>query len=518
MTTVDEKKQTGDPTGMTVDPTKQTVDATGQASEATKPTVDPTERAFGATGQTLEATVWAAGQVGACELGDARLTKRLVVVAAAVAQKQDGSITACASNDAEAKAAYRMLNNPKVTAEAICKPHISRVRETLATPGEYILIEDTTSLNYSQRPALQGVGPIGDGAGRGIMMHTTLAARIEDIDASPKPVLTLVGLFDQHTWVRGEAPLNAGETRRDKLSRDRESERWGRSLKHLVTIDDATYWHTADREGDIYETLARDIELGIDFVIRASHARRLVDEEQRVLEQDLFERAADGELLGELDVELRARPGQKARTARVQVRAASVTIRPPWRPASAKSRLKPIDLRVVHVCEVNAPADVKNPLCWTLLTSAEVAELADARRVIGLYRARWLIEEYHKCVKTGCRVEDSQVRSIQPLTNVVAIKCLVAVHLLDLQLVARATPDEPVSEQRLGRWSKATLSAKFGEPPGGWTVGTALIAIARLGGYLARRSDPPPGWLVIWRGYQRLLPMSDGFALASRCG
>ena len=159
---------------------------------------------------------------------------------------------------------------------------------------------------------------------------------------------------------------------------------------------------------------------------------------------------------------------------------------------------------------------------WLLLTSLPCTTWEEVRRVVGRYTARWWVEEYHKALKSGTQVEDSQLEKAYRLESLIAVLAIVAVRLLNAKLLARACPDQPVEEQSFGPGALAMLEAKFGRPQGGWTCQTVLIAVARLGGFLARRHDGCPGWQTIWRGWHRLMWMCQGLELlksiSRRCG
>jgi hypothetical protein len=173
-------------------------------------------------------------------------------------------------------------------------------------------------------------------------------------------------------------------------------------------------------------------------------------------------------------------------------------------------------MNVVEAREVNPPRATE-PMRWVLLTSWPIASARDCRRVVRAYARRWLIEQYHKCLKTGCAVERSQLATARALSALTGVLALVSLRLLDAMLLARARPDEPVTAGQLGPDALAALTAKFGPPAGGdgrWTHRASLRAVARLGGFLARSGDGEPGWQTIWRGWQRLIAMAEGYALA----
>ena len=377
-------------------------------------------------------------------------------------------------------------------------PHLERTRAAGRQPGEYLLIEDTTLLDYSPHPATQDLGPIGDGAGRGFELHSALAVRIESWTLEQRPEGTLAGLFGQQC--RTPRPAPEGETRRARLSRPRKSQTWAAALKSAGRPPDGSRWvYVADRESDFYEH-------GVDFVIRAGQDRRLADAGGHVREV-----LAQAPVLGLSTVEVRARGGQPARTAIVELRSVRVNLDGPWRPAGWQPPLQ--DIGVVEVREVQAPAGVKEPLHWILLTSLPCATLPQAQRVVGCYTARWWIEEYHKALKSGAGVEESQLERADRLEPLIAVLAVVAVRLLSTKLLARSRPETFEAAASFGPVMLALLEQKLGPPQGGWTNRNVLIATARLGGFLARKHDGLPGWQTIWRGWQRLMWMSEGVQL-----
>jgi hypothetical protein len=179
-------------------------------------------------------------------------------------------------------------------------------------------------------------------------------------------------------------------------------------------------------------------------------------------------------------------------------------------------------LWAVEVREVNAPEGVDQPLHWTLLTSLPCESWAAVQRVVGRYAARWWIEEYHKALKSGAGVEESQLEQGYRLESLVAVLAVVAVRLLATKFLARSRPEGLEAVESFSPEGLAILETKLGLPKGGWTNQSLLIAIARLGGFPARKRDGAPGWQTIWRGWHRLIWMCEGIETLNnsptRCG
>jgi hypothetical protein len=445
---------------------------------------------------------WAQHEFEFVQLGDRRRNRRLVKIAQRLAANPGGTLPQAFPIWAELKAAYRLFNQSGVSFDAILAPHLERTRAACREPGEYLLIEDTTLLDFSHHPAAQDLGRIGDGQGRGFELHSNLAVRIESWNLQQRPEGVVVGLFGQQCACPRPAP--PAETEVQRLRRPRKSRRWTAALKEAGCPPAGCRWvYVADRESDFYEPIQTCQQHRIDFIIRASHNRRLAEAAGH-----LKDALAHATVLGQTTVELRARPGQPARTAIVEIRTVRVDLDGPWRPGGWQPGL--LGVNAVEVREVHPPAGVKEPLHWVLLTSLPCARWSEVQRVVGRYAARWGIEEYHKALKTGTGVEDSQLERGSRLEALIAVLAVVAVRLLNTKLLARNRPEGLEAVESFGPEALAILEKKLGQPKGGWTNQSVLIATARLGGFLARKHDGMPGWQTIWRGWHRLMWMCEG--------
>lgn len=444
---------------------------------------------------------WAQLEFAQAQLGDRRRTQRLVKLATRLAQSPGGTLPQALPHWNELKAAYRFISQPTNTYEQILRPHWERTQAACLEPGEYLLIEDTTYLDYTRHHATEGLGNNGP-VGRGLSLHSTLALKILGWDPEQRPQAIVVGLLGQRCWAQPFRPK--GETRAQSLRRgDRKTQCWAAVLTTSARPAPGSHWtYVADREADFYEPIQRCQQRGVDFVIRAYHDRRLAAGGGHLLE-----RLSQAAVLGAVDVELRARPGGGARRARVRLRSTCVDLSGPWRPGGWQPDLAHVT--VVEAAEVDPPPEVE-PLHWILLTSLPCTRLAQAQRIVGRYCSRWHIEEYHKALKSGAGVEASQLAQAHRLETLIAVLALVALRLLHTKLLARACPDQALAAGQVGSEGLRILENRFGPPKAGWTQAAFWVAVARLGGFIGRKSDGPPGWQTIWRGWQRLMWMSAG--------
>ncbi len=448
---------------------------------------------------------WAQNEFGFAQLGDRRRNQRLVNIAQHLAASPGGTLPQAFAQWAELKAAYRFFGQREVSFERVLAPHVERTRQACREAGEYLLIEDSTYLDYSDHRAVEHLGVIGDGTSRGFELHSALAMRVTAWTAQARPEGVVVGLFDQ--GCRRPRPAPAGESRGQRLSRPRKSQKWAAGLQSAGGPPPGAQWiYVADRESDCYEPIQRCRQHGVDYVIRACQNRRLAEGAGA-----LWAALDQAQVLGTTTVSLRARPGAAARTAQVQGRSVRVDLDGPWRPGGKVPPLRGVGL--VEVIELDPPAEVKEPLHWVLLTALPCENWAQLQRVVGCYEARWWVEEYHKALKSGTGVEASQLAEAGRLEALIAVLAVVAVRLLQTKFLARSQPESFEAAQSFGPEMITLLEKKLGVPEGGWTNRTLLRALARVGGFIGRKSDGEPGWQTIWRGWQKLSWMCLGAKL-----
>jgi hypothetical protein len=462
-------------------------------------------------------------QFASADLGDRRRTRCLIDLANRLARHPQGTLPHKLHDPHALRRCYDLMNHPRVTHAAVLGAHAEHTaRRVLAHGGVVLCLHDTSELDFTGHASLHGVlGQIGSGFHRGYLCHNSLA------------VLPghggVLGLLAQHLHVRADAP--AQETPAQRREReDRESLLWlhgaqavqqalararrrpGPALppQALRLID------ICDRGGDTFEFLDDEDRNGRSFVVRSNQDRRMLPGHAGAAEAVLLH----GYLRtlpehGRRTITVHGRDGRPDRQATVALGWAAVRVLPPHQ-QRGHFRKGPLRLWALRVWEVGAPAGVE-AVEWFLLTAVPVAGPADAWERVDWYCDRWVVEELHKAQKTGCDIEAPQFTTAQALQPMIALLSVVAVALLDLRDRSRqaAGQDGPAS---------AVVPAEQVEVLSGWrygerrplTVRAFFLALARLGGHQNRHQDRPPGWLVLWRGWQALQLLVSG-ARAARC-
>jgi hypothetical protein len=444
--------------------------------------------------------VWAQATFGRCRFGDWRLTERVVGMAAAMAACPGGSLPQQLPAWEDLKGAYRFLEHPAVTVAGLLRPHQEQTRQVVAAQPVGLLVQDTTVLDFSRHRKTTGLGPIGNGGGRGIHLQTMLA--VEPVDGVP------LGVLAAETWVR-RAPV-ASETRAERRTRPRESQRWGRLVRQVGSPPPDVLWvHVADREADCFDFLAAVVAVGAEVLVRIAQNRRVQTVDGRLdrLFTQLTAQPAQAQQVVALPP--RARAGE--RVAHLSISWTSVQVLPPQPPPPELVGHPPIAAWAIRVWEADPPSN-HEPIAWNLLTTLPVATAEAAWERVRWYTHRWVIEDFHQALKTGCAVEASQLRDGAKLQRQIAMLVPLAVRLLQLRSLARVRPDTPATE--LLPATVLAVLARQTRTEVATTAGDLWPQVARLGGWLARRGDGPPGWRTLWRGWFRLLAWQEGIALS----
>ncbi len=469
----------------------------------------------------LSAPEWAKQTFGSVHVGDQRRTERAVKIAEAIAHEPAASLPGQLHSEGEVHAAYRFLQQPDVSYEALIRPHVQQTREAATQQARVLLIQDTTEVDYQHHPTTSGLGPIGNGSHHGFLLQSVLAV----VPGSGQ----VLGLAQQEPFLRQSAP--PGETKWQREQREqRESQVWERSVRAIGVPPPGVQWiHVGDRASDLFPFLRACLEQCCDFVVRASYDRcvdLLVEQADTPVAPrshrkassaqpsslHLFEVVRGWAVQGEGDLELEATKTSKARTAHLAISFGSVRLLPPR--MQEKTDLRPIVVEVVHVWEPQPPEGVE-PVEWVLLSSVPVQSVEQAWERVQWYRTRWIVEDYHQGLKTGCRLEQRQLQSYAGLRRLLGLLAPAAVRLLQLRAVARQSPQQ--SALQILPLDLVQVVASLAQvPAAGLTAQQCWHTIARYGGYLGRKRDGPPGWKTLWKGWLYMQALLEGVHLAAQ--
>jgi len=412
---------------------------------------------------------------------------------------------------ANTKAAYRFFSNDRVSEADILAGHFQSTRErAAAAEGLVLVLHDTTEFSYQrERPEAIGITKSinsgRDKAGRlrshtvcGILMHSSLAVTIEGVP---------LGLAAVKFWTRKKFKGPAALKKKVNPTRipieKKESVRWLENLKQSTQLLDqpGRCIHIGDRESDIYELFCAAQEIGTHFLIRTC-VDRLAGDGDHTIADEMDEVAVKGLHR----IEVRDRNGDPDEAV-LEIRYRKIRVLPP---IGKQNRYPALTLTVIHAEERGTPKNRKR-IEWKLITDLPVGSRTDVIEKLEWYALRWKIEVFHKILKSGCKAEESKLRTAQRLTNLISLFCILSWRVFWMTMLNRSTPDAPPT-LALTAIEIVVLDRLVNDKPKARqkTLSHYLIKIARLGGYLARASDPPPGNTVMWRGLSRLTDIALG--------
>lgn len=395
------------------------------------------------------------------------------------------------------KGAYRFLADRRIRAASVFQALADSTALRCAEHAKVLLIADGCSLSLD-RQAVAGLGVIGDGRAKGLLFHTVLA-----VDAATHEVL---GPAAQDRWIRRTIKHSQGQRSRDRRDQRLESSHWTTTFRAAVNnireglASPPELVLVGDRDSDFFLLYAEAQRLDAGFTLRIAQINRCVDPEESDGFHHLNEALEAAEVRIQVAVRVPAAPGRKERVARLEVRTATVALRPP---EGLRATENPVEVNVLLVRELNAPRNVA-PLEWWLATSEPIDTTAQVIAVTRQYEARWLIEEMHMGIKTGCALESRQLQSRTGFEKLLVLSTSIASELLRLRHSARTNSARRAAEV-LSAEQLTILRALRPKMPADPTVYQALRWIANVGGFLMRKSDGEPGWRTLWKGYQQVL-------------
>jgi hypothetical protein len=451
---------------------------------------------------------WAEEEFGTMRLRDGRHRKRLFTVARDFYAQPAANIPQACGSRAKTKAAYRLFKHKAVSMDAILSSHYDATMERIAREkiNVVLAVQDTTSFNYDTHADMEGLGPINtrvDGA-QGILLHDTMAYSTEG---------TALGLVDVQVWARDPREFGKRVTRYQRPIEQKESFKWLKSFRAAARLQRqlgaaSTVVSVGDREADVYElfALALSDPAHPKVLVRAERDRRVKDQSAC-----LWQYMESQPIAGQAVLHVPRRKGRAARDALLQIRFAEVELRPP----KLKSSLGTLTLCAVYVTEVSPPSE-KDAVEWMLLTTLEVNDFEQALEKVEWYKRRWGIEEYHRTIKSGCRIENRQLADRTVWENCLAIDLVVAWRVEHIKKLARQTPHAPCTVAFEEHEWQALLAFKRPDQPLPSTppsVREITRLTAELGGFLGRKGDGEPGSTTLGRGLQRLHDIASAFLI-----
>jgi hypothetical protein len=436
---------------------------------------------------------WAACELAQIDLGDGRRNKRLIRIVEDLSAQPDSSVAQASGSVAATKAAYNLWKSPYIQADDIRASHRASTIERIKKNEIVLAIQDTTNIDLTSHPATTGVGYLDHRKSSGLKVHSTLAVSSNGVP---------LGIIEQQVWAREPENLGIAKKRRQRETKQKESQRWLEGLENTQNLipPSIKVITIGDSEADIFDLFSLKRRENSHLLIRGTHNRK-VDHCAKYLHLAIRQIQASGTLT----VEVKRSPEHSARLAKLTIRFASFDIQVPSHHIG-RLQLKPVRLQVILVTEENPPP-ATNPIIWLLITSLEINSLEDAAKCVQWYSSRWLIERYHYTLKSGCGIEKLQLSTARRLNMALATYTIVAWRLLWLTYQARVNPDLPCDAVlELNEWQSlcATIHNNPIPPEKPPSLHDAVRMIATLGGFLGRKSDGEPGVKTIWRGLRRL--------------
>ena len=458
---------------------------------------------------------WVDRELANSKFKDARLGKRFRSLLEQLSSSPGGPIPLACQDWTNTKAAYRFLDNDRVSEAEILAGHLDATRDRVSTTaGSILILHDTTELTYHREDGREighlGTSQVGSTTRPlyhkvcGILMHSSLAVTPEGLP---------LGLSAIKFWTREKFKGSTALKRHINPTRVpieyKESMCWMDNLRQSTALlrDPARCVHIGDRGSDIYELFCEAHDAGTHFVFRTCVDRCAGDGEHTIADE-----MAEEHCKGLHKVEVQDRHGNVSEAV-VELRYRRVLVRPP---RAKQSHYAPIKLTVLHATERGKPKG-RDPIDWKLITDLPVTSRASAIEKLRWYALRWKIETFHKILKSGCRAEQSKLRTAERLVNLLAMFCILSWRIFWLTMINRVAENSapeiaftPLEIDLLNRLTQRRSKVRAA------TLHDCLTQLAKLGGYLARAGDGPPGNMVMWRGMTRLTDIELGFQLGSQ--
>lgn len=465
-----------------------------------------------------ENNTWLSEELSGCKFADKRLGKRFKVLCERLWNKVGESIPFACEDWANTKGAYRFFDNERLSEKEILGGHFEATKRRFTnTEGPILVLQDTTEFSYQrEEPELIGATRIIRNGKKayghlkrhticGMLMHSSLAVTTEGLP---------LGIAAIKFWTRKKFKGCDALKKHINPTRvpieEKESIRWLNNMKESTELfsDPERCIHIGDRESDIYELFCTAQELGTHFLVRTCVDRLAGDGEHTIATE-----MEEVKIKGVQQVEVTDKKGRKS-ISTLDIKYKKIKVLPP---VGKRKKYPELMLTVIYATERGTPKD-RDRINWKLITDLEITSTKDAVEKLKWYALRWKIEVFHKILKSGCKAESSKLRAAERLTKLIAIYCILSWRIFWMTMLNRVCQDAPpklaLTEMEIGILDRLVKDSRGPEK----NLSHYIIKIARLGGYLARASDPPPGNLVMWRGLNRLVDIAFGFHLAEIVG
>lgn len=458
---------------------------------------------------------WVEMEVGRSVFKDKRINERFLKICQKMAENIGSSIPDACQNWGLTKGTYRFLSNERIEESEILQGHFLSTRNRFdAADGPILVLHDTTEFSYKkdETSEVENIRKIKIARHRGkgmydtiehktcgILMHASLAVTPEGLP---------LGLTSVKYWTRKKFKGAKALYRKKNGTRipieEKESIKWLQNLQQsdFLLQDPGKCVHIGDRENDIYEFFCEANFLKTNFVIRACVDR--LAEECTISEMMAQEEARFSKEISFIDEN-----GNEV-TTEVEVTYKTMEVHPP---IGKQDQYESIKLTFINARELKDPKD-RPKLNWNLITSINTSSNNKVWELISWYKKRWTIEIFFKIIKMICRAEQSKLRTSNRLARLISILSIMTWRIHWITMMARQAVEtaidavfEKTEQKILEKIDKNKTKLK--------TIREYLYALAQLGGYLARKSDSPPGPHVIWRGLMRLADIQRGFDLAT---
>jgi hypothetical protein len=469
---------------------------------------------------------WINDEQAYIDTGDQRLNRRTITIIEQLENSTEGSLTQCFQTRADLVGAYRLFDNSFVTPEKILSSHYKKTRSRIKEQKVVLLPNDTSSLDYTKKTTVEGLGILESAHAKGLLIHPLIAIT---------PERNCLGIIDLQIWSRDphahRKSLPSG-VRNNEPIEEKESFRWLKSYRKACELakdnPQTQFVSIGDRESDILELIVEAAQMkekkqGADIIIRVNHDRALPKENKRKKfkpdvecdaiddaeeKQKLKMKLARAPVLGEIEFVIQSRNGKPEREVKQAVRATQVQLNGK---KVGDKKYPSVEINAVCCIEENPPAG-EDAICWMFLTTLPINTLEEVLEVIRFYLCRWEIEVLFKILKSGCKVEERELKTADRLKNLLAILLLLAWRLMYVMSMGRRHPNISCSKIfEDAEWKsvyKIMKKARIPSVPP--SLGEFILMIAKLGGYISGKTRPPPGPKVMWKGMSK---MSD-YAIA----